>query len=461
MTGAYLNSTPSLRDGGERAFPGTKAGDVGKTAAASGGGTRAVPARAGLLWTEYGFLLAAVIAAIVAVDPLEWQLAAEPVVKHLALAVALPAAALTFMGLGLRASRQQSGSIARLGSVAWPLLLLAALVLCGSLHARFSQGIQATFLNVGLYMLLTYCVAAIVLRSDAPEALARAYLRILLAAGIVMGACLIANFGVRQVYHEQIFLVIPLAVLFFAQRDGVLLRWAGCGFFLAMAWLSQKYTSYLIGAFTVAYIVLAIAVPRIAPRPGARRVLVTYWLCVLGGAAAAVVAWLGYGGAFDLPTGNIDYRMQTYGAAWDRFLDSPLWGTLFAAEAVEKFTLYSIRGSGNVLPSHSDMLDLLANGGILAAALWICALARIARFVHANLLRPSQLDRAGAPYAHALAVMSAAGVVTYAFNPILLQPAMAFLLWTNLGMLVGLALRAADAPATLRWNDGHARSHGY
>jgi hypothetical protein len=307
-------------------------------------------------------------------------------------------------------------------------------------------------------MLLTYGAAAVVLRSDAPEALLRAYFRILLAAAAVMGAYLIANFGVRQVYHEQIFLVIPLAVLFFAQRDGVLLRWAGCGFFLAMAWLSQKYTSYLIGALTVAYIALVIAVPRMAPRPGARRTALIYWLCVMGGTAAAVLAWLSSRGSFDLPTGNVEYRMETYGAAWARFLDSPLWGTLFSVEAVEKFTLYSIGVGRNVLPSHSDVLDLLANGGILAMALWISALGRIARVVHTNLLEPRQDDRGWAPYAHTLAVMSAAGVVTYAFNPILLQPAMAFLLWTNLGMLVGLALRDADASRAQRGYNGRAAS---
>ncbi|HKA39375.1 MAG TPA: O-antigen ligase family protein [Burkholderiales bacterium] len=428
------------------------------TAVASRTGTRGVPGRvgAGLMWTEYWFLLAVAVAAVVAVDPLELRLAADTIVKHLALAVVLPAIVLTLVGFGLRAAGRNGARLALLGSALWPLLLLAALVLGGSLHARFVQGIQETFLNVGLYMLLTYGAAAVVLRSEAPEALLRAYFRILLAAAAVMGAYLIANYGVRQVYHEQIFLVIPLAVLFYAQRDRGLVRWAGFGFFLAMAWLSHKYTAYLIGALTVAYIALALAVPRMTPRRGAGRTALVYWLFVLGGTAAALFAWYGSRGALDLPTGNVDYRLETYRLAWERFLDSPLWGRLFAAEAVEKFTLYSIRGAGNTLPSHSDVLDLLANGGILGMALWTWALARIARVVYANLLEPQQLDRGWAPCAHALAVMSVAGVVTYTFNPILLQPPMAFLLWTNLGMLVGLALHAADAPDAQHRYYGHA-----
>jgi hypothetical protein len=40
--------------------------------------------------------------------------------------------------------------------------------------------------------------------------------------------------------------------------------------------------------------------------------------------------------------------------------------------------------------------------------------------------------------------MSFAGVFTYAFNPILLQPSISYLLWTNLGLLLGLSMRSLD-----------------
>jgi hypothetical protein len=82
--------------------------------------------------------------------------------------------------------------------------------------------------------------------------------------------------------------------------------------------------------------------------------------------------------------------------------------------------------------------------------LWAYGLWRIARAASSSVLRPKFLDRAWAPSAHALAVMSAAGVVTYVFNPILLQPSMAYLLWTNLGLLAGLALRAGQTGTGLR-----------
>jgi O-antigen ligase len=414
------------------------------------GNAREIPsghAGGGLLWSEYWYLAATVIAAAVAVDPLSWGLASDPLIKHLALAVSLPALALTLAGSSLSSRSRQAVPLAALTALLWPLLALAALALGGSLHARAIQDIQNSFLNVGLYMLTAYFAAVMVLRSGAPEALARAHLRILLAAAAVMAVYLIDNFRVRQVYHEQIFLVIPMAVLFFAGSMPALVRWTGCLFFLAMAWVSAKYTSYLIGAATAAYLLLAVVVPRMASRPGLRRMMLVYWIFVLAGAAALGVVMLGLRGTFDLPTGNVEYRMHTYTAAWERFLDSPLWGTLFAVEAVQKFTLYSIGISRNLLATHSDVLDLLANGGLLGIGLWLYALARIARAAHANLLRPEFLDREWAPHAHTLAVVSLAGIITYAFNPIMLQPALAYLMWTSLGMLAGLALRmnAVDA----------------
>ena len=415
------------------------------------------------MWTERWYLLATVIAAGVIVDPLEWMLGAIPELKHLALALALPAVMLTVIGSRSRAPWRGTGRMAG-GPVAvmWPLLLLATLITAGGIHARFAQGIQNTFINFGLYMLAAYCAAAMVVRSRDPEALVRGHVGILLAAAMVMSAYLVVNFGVREVYHEQIFLVIPMAVLFLALRGWMLLRWIGSAFFLFTALLSAKYTSYLIAGLMIAYMAFTVAVPRLAPSPGLRRATLTYWFWLSGGLCAIVLVFLGLNGMLELPTGNVSYRYYTYTQAWERFLDSPLWGTLFAVEAVEKFTRYSII-AGNMLATHSDVLDLLANGGVIACALWLYGLVRVARVARAKLLRPEWLDQSWAPYAHALAGMSIAAVVTYAFNPILLQPSLAYLVWTNLGLLVGLALRVAvdePAPQALRpAMDAPARRH--
>lgn len=414
-------------------------------------GRRTLPAAADgdLLWSEYGFLLAAAAAAIVTVDPFEWRLAANPVIKHLALMILLPALLFTIAGrrLGAPLARQNPGR--PLLKAAWPLIVLAAIVIGGSLYARLVLGIQNTFLNVGLYMLVTVWAAAMVLQTHAVETLLRGYFSILVAAAAVMSFYLVANFGVRQVYHEQIFLVIPLAALFFA-RGGAPVRYVTGIFFLSMAWFSQKYTAYLIGALTAVYLAVMIIYPRLGSRPALSRAVIVYWSSFVFVLAAATLIGLAQRNPGALPSGNLGYRLHTYAIAWERFTESPAWGTLFADEAVEKFTPYAIGIAGNILPTHSDILDLLAHGGVIGFLLWLAGLARIAREAAAGLLRPAQLAHPWSPYAHALALMSGAGIVTYAFNPILLQPSMAFLLWMNLGLLLGLALRFEESSPRAR-----------
>lgn len=395
----------------------------------------------GLLWCEHLYLFAAAVAMIVAVDPFEWRLDAHPVVKHLALMIAAPAIAATLIGRALRSAFERTPHLYRALRAAWPLFVLALMIVGSSLYARFFLDIRSTFLNFGLYMLATFGAAAMVLQSKDVEGMVRAYFRLLVAGATVMGLSLIYHYGVRQVYHEEIFLVIPIAALFVARTRRGLTGWVAFAYFLSMAWFSHKYTSYIIGVLTVAYLALFVALPRMRSRPGLYRFAAAYGFFLAAFAAAAAAHYVALHSEVELPTGNPEYRLHTYALAWERFVESPLWGTFFTAEAVEKFTPFAIGIAANRLPTHSDILDILANGGFVAALLWIAGLAAVFRVGYRSVLHPERVDEAMAQYAHTLALMSFAGVFTYAFNPILLQPPMAYLLWTNLGLLLGLGMR--------------------
>lgn len=419
-----------------------------------------VSVRRGLLWSEHLYLLAAAVAVIVAVDPFEWRLDADPVVKHLALMIAAPAMVATFIGRALRSPLERKPYVSRTLRAAWPLLLLALMILGGSLHARLFLDIRSTFLNFGLYMLVTFGAASMVLQSEDPQALLRAYFRLLIAGAAVMGISLIYHYGIRQVYHEEIFLVIPIAVFFLARPRRGLAAWAAFAYFLSMSWFSHKYTSYIIGVLTVAYIALFIALPRMRSRSGLYRLAAVYGFFLAALAAGAVVHYVALHSAVELPTGNPEYRLHTYAQAWERFVESPLWGTFFTAEAVEKFTPFAIGIADNRLPTHSDILDLLANGGVVAMLLWVAGLAAIFRLAFRSVLHPERVDENCAAYGHTLAAVSIAGVFTYAFNPILLQPPMAYLLWTSLGLLLGLSIRGAAAAGDRRGEMPHGSRFG-
>jgi hypothetical protein len=408
------------------------------TTLASRTGIPAVASGGGLQFSDYWYLLALAVAVAVAISS-EGDPVANPIVKHLPLMIALPAVVLTFLGRKLRTVRPKEGAIAPLIAAAWPLVLLAALIIGGSVYARFFQYIQNTFLPVGLYMLTAVMAGAMVYQSESPDAFVRAYFRILVAAAIAISILLF----VRQGFHELSFLVIPMAAFFFVGARRMFMRFLGLGFFLSMAWLSHKNTSYLVGILTIGYIIVAVAIPRLPKRPTLRRVTAIYWICTVGflGALSLGLLYL-LSDPGSVPTGNVEFRQYMYKAAWERFLSSPVWGTLFAVEPVGLFRLYQIN-LGGALPTHSDVMDLLAHGGILGVGLLLLAFARVAKFaLKSRLLHPSHLSDPWAAYAHALVLMSLAAVIVYAFNPILLQPAKAYLVWSNLGVLLGLSLRA-------------------
>lgn len=405
-----------------------------------------LPGRSGvrapsLPWSEQLYLACIAAAALLTVSRFIWPLERIPYFKHLPWLATLPVLALTLAGARLATRPDASRPVPGAFAVAWPLGLLALLVVGGSLYARLVAGVQSTFLNMGLYMSLVFAAAAMVSHSAAPERLLRAYTRILLLAALAMALGLMVYFRRREVYHEEIFLVIPLGVYCFLAWRGAAARWGALAFFLALALLSAKNTSYLVALMTMGYLGLVLGLPRAAAAPPLRRLWGYYLAFVVLALVAAVVAYLLYFRDVYLPSGNVAYRSHTYGLAWQKFLASPGWGTLFAEESVKKFTLYSIGIARNILPTHSDIMDLLAHGGLLAVGLWALGLARIAAYAWRRLLAPRWLGHPWAAHGHAYAMVSLAAVATYAFNPLMLQPGMAYLLWTTLGFLLGAALR--------------------
>lgn len=414
------------------------------------------PERASLAWSEQMLLLCAALAMfLVVIRFLLPPLDDNPLIKHLPLALTLPFFVLTLMGSQLSPRPGSGGVIA----AAWPLALLALIIVGGAAYARVVNQVQASFLNMGLYMSLLFVGATVVTHSAAPGRLAHAYCRILLMGALVMALGLIVFFRRREVYHEEIFLVIPLAVYAFLAWRHVLARWVGLIFFLALALLSAKNTSYLVAFLTAAYLAMLQWWHGVSALPPLHRVWRGYVTLVALTLVALAVAYLLLHRETYLPSGNVDYRSHTYGLAWRQFLDSPAWGTWFTAQGVQKFTLYTVGSTRNLLPTHSDVMDLLANGGVLGIALWFVGLFKIAHRAWRCLLAPRWRAHPWAPYAHTLTMISLAAVVTYAFNPIMLQPGMAYLMWLSLGFLLGLALRsdAASLPEEASCNTSPSR----
>jgi O-antigen ligase len=366
---------------------------------------------------------------------------ARRIIRQLPLLLTIPIVVLSIAGQRLSstpsATRTSSNALVAL----LPLLLLGLWIVAGSIHARVVEQWQATFLNLGLYVAAAAGAALMMVTSSAPTKLAQAFIRMLMYAALVMAAGLLIFFGKRDIYHEQIFLAIPIAVTCALTQQSRFRAFTGCAFFLGIAVLSMKNTSYIIALLSLIYIAALLWLNGIERAPSLKQLWLHY-LAFLGAiTVTAIVCILLYFKDSYLPSGNVEFRNFTYRAAWQHFLESPFWGTSFSAESIRKFTLFTVGVARNRLPTHSDVMDLLANGGLLAMALWVIGYIRVGVFAYKRVLAPRFLHYPWAAQAHTFAIISLAAIVTYAFNPILLQPELAFMVWTTLGFLVGLAAR--------------------
>ena len=108
--------------------------------------------------------------------------------------------------------------------------------------------------------------------------------------------------------------------------------------------------------------------------------------------------------------------------------------------------------NSNLLVSHSDALDLLANGGLLAVLLLVAGVWSVfSRVGQALRGQCSDLERA---LLHGLSAIVLGGFITASFNSPGLALPVGSLFWLSLGLLYALACSAAHRRAEER-----ARAH--
>jgi hypothetical protein len=404
-----------------------------------------------LVLSDYLFLFAFMLALFIIVDPFDAGFERPANTKHIPLVFLLASWLLSSVGAwlspvrGLHAKRSAS-----LLSVTWPFALLGTWIMFGGLYTRLADGIKDTFMVTGLYMLAGLAAAHVVRQSKGWETLVNRVCRFIsIAAAYMIGRMAVEHVWSGGRYHELEFLVVPVAVYFAMRptdhpiRQGLLVL-----FFLAGGIMFLKNTGFIVLSITLVYLFWADW--RFQLRDSRR-----LYRCVLFGAlaAAVVVTTLAAAGKLlsedvSLPSGNPGYRLRTYDKAVIHFKQSPVWGTLFNARSTAHFTAFDIDEAGGNLPTHSDILDIAANGGVIALGLLFWGYFRIARLGLASGLR-SQVKTNTTAALHMTACMVVSGIAVYAFNPIMLQPERAILLWgVGLGILLGICLHGpASAPA--------------
>lgn len=401
-------------------------------------------ARARMSLADYWFMLGFWLALFYVADPFSLRLEKIGLTKHLPLMISLSGAIIINIGTKIFVSdlsRLYDRYKRRYWEVlkaALPLALMGGWIVLGSLYARKHEGIGNSFITVGLYMLFALVTARVVMLSAARETMVKSFIYFAILASLFMTLKMaIMHDDHSSPYHELEFLIIPLMV-FFALQPGKVWPTLMTLFFVIAGLLFRKNTGFIVLALTLIY--LWLAEWRFRFRESVTfRFWTLFWMVIVIIAGLALAGYLAYQRGEIMPSGNPGYRMHTYEQAWERFLESPFYGTSFTGAGTEKFTGFQILVARGNLPTHSDVLDFLAQGGVLAIFLWLWAYVRVGRFSYRHVLskrRRDQMSIAG----HTFACMSLMSIAVYAFNPILLQPAKSLLLWGIFGMLLGIGL---------------------
>jgi hypothetical protein len=374
-------------------------------------------------------------------DPFDLDFERPAGTKHTPFMLELAGLLVANLGHALRwqpgVHNRQSWPLFRAG---FPFVLLGVWALSGGLYTRIVDQIQDTFMTTGMYILSAFVMARLVMLCDAYEKLVTIICRMMVAAAAFMIVrMLVLHEWSGGMYHEMEFFVVPVAVYFALKTSGSRMqRVLMTLFFLFGGITFLKNTGFIVLAITLLYLFWADWRFQFSDMRRVYAYIVS--LTVVLATTITIVAVLGNAfSGIDMPSGNPGYRVRTYERAMERFYESPIWGTLFVARSTARFTAFEISVADGQLPTHSDVLDLAANGGVLALGLLTWGYFRVARVARRTLLvGKCRSDTTAA--AHMFACMSVSGIAVYAFNPIMLQPEKALVLWGSLGMLLGCCL---------------------
>jgi len=362
----------------------------------------------------YAVVLAVWVSLLIAVDPSGdgFGMNAIPLTKYLPVEFAVLGA-----GFYLLSPRtvEWPATVWMLGAFAI-LVLGGSVVTIGAFHAHFED----SFLGRGLGVLAVF-PAYEVFHRPAEERILRLGLRgpFVATTVIIVLGLLVWRAGFRfvdqpHIYHEEIFIPVCCALGLYAEGRGQP-RWSLVTAFWMAGLLSLKYTGIL--ASTIVGVFIMRSIWRKAGRSSAtqlRRVILVQalvWATVL--TVAIVVLYRDV-----LPSGSPAVRAFTYLDRLKRFSDHPITGTGFTGTPL--LSLFRRSAPINlVIPSHSDILDMLAFGGLVGAMLFaVPALSGLRRSVQTLPVSIENGDWLRALAAGTVAVF----LVEMVFNPVWNQP---------------------------------------
>ncbi len=317
----------------------------------------------------------------------------------------------------------------------WPLACLCLYMSIGGLYTRISLGSSESFFSHSLAMLTFFFTWTFATRVG-PDQVAVQLLRATAPFWLVMLGVVMYGFATgRHMAHEIMYVFTPLPLFFGLRSRSTMVRL--CAFFaiVAIAAMGLKNTTLIIGALSgyLLFIFSQDAVRKGERPPFNLRALFVFVVC-------AGIAYWGWSqltaNVADFSSGNTDFRKYNYLKLWHKFLGSPIYGDEFVGTPNLVFDLYEIDIGTQNLPSHSDVLDVLAHGGIIGASLLALFVVGFGRsFIAACKIKVSDEVYAARV---TLFAMSAGALFTMTSNPVWANTTNAFMFWSILGLCQAL-----------------------
>lgn len=390
--------------------------------------------------TDYLFLFGMCIVVFWALDPFGWRLDFIGGIKHFPVLIMTPAFIFVIVGNILFKKRSNNElAQAQLNNKKLSVILwfFASFITLGSLYARFVSDIDNSFLSMGLYAMTAPLMAWFIKGSNKPATLIKGILLIYLFWALVSISMQFIKLG-SEVFHSKEHLAIAgLAILYFLAQSKTAKLFVVL-FIAFVAFAGHKNTAYMVALllFLFFFLIWGIGYAKTI-KDGFVRAMFWIRAALIATLSSIVIGLVYLYVKSTLPDGNPVYRIHTYEIAWNKFLSSPIWGNGYTRAATEKFDLFTVATTTQVLPTHSDPLDILANGGLIGFLLWASVFVLLIRRWFLLALNPeAQINASLVPYQHALFCLAFSGVLVCSFNPILNSPNSAWAFWAPVGLLI-------------------------
>lgn len=394
----------------------------------------------GLRFTELLFLGVLSLAYLLSVSsPVFGILMYHTPLNHFSLVLMVPVLLLHIVGLVIN---RPPTPWARLLWVCLPLMGLALYALVGSSVAKWVFKINETYLSFGIYLLLLPLYAALTADGERLRAWALALIIVPLLFSVAALIGEAARFGGRDSLHETEYLVIAgFLGLFYAVRSSWV-KLLAVLMLLAVVVLNHKLTGYIIAAMALLHIALTAGWRRLLPE---WRGAYGLGALVLGVALSVALTLLYFEFRDYLPSGNTEVRLSQYERAMQRFFESPVWGNAYLEGSGEVFQ-QAARALN--IPTHSDVLDMLKHGGLIAFLLFAWGYGHILWLVNRACVATAHQQVLNAYFISARFFMVTA-LFTFSFNPLLLKGPFLIVIWASVGLALGMSL-AVLKPAALK-----------